>query len=444
MATDLIGPADAPNAVTTRPADDRTFGVFDTWFQDCSSSTANDGTKLKAAFLNTVMGLLRDAVRGNGNTGGGSPVVTETNADNMLLLAIQHLGQRAVFAFATAGGTANAITASLSPAPPEYKTGMVVRLLIASNNTGAVTVNFNGLGAKDLKRRSGAALAARDLIAGAVFDCIYNGTEFRLMSLASTEVQRVLPFSTIYVRTDGNDANDGSANDAAHAFATINAALAAVSKQYILIGQAITVQLGNAGTYAGFSISGIPGIITLRGNPSAPTDFYIAGSSSAGATCSVTGSTVSIDGLVINNTGGNGHSFSASSAANVNLKRTYFSCAATTPLAHIQADAGSSVVVDTGCKFYGIAGYGWLAQYGGRITQAPVAVEIVGGPTFSGAFAAAVDGGGISVNPGASFTGSATGKRYSAERGGSINTNGAGAGYFPGSISGTALTGYYA
>lgn len=40
---------------------------------------------------------------------------------------------------------------------------------------------------------------------------------------------------TLYVRMDGNDANDGSADDAAHAFRTINAAIEYATSRYVLI-----------------------------------------------------------------------------------------------------------------------------------------------------------------------------------------------------------------
>src|SRR3954469_2941599 len=95
MALDILGPANAPNSVTSRPTDDRAFGTTDTWFKDCSSGVANDGTKLKAAFMNAVAGAFRALIRGNGNTASAVPVVTENNADDgMALKAIQHLIQR--------------------------------------------------------------------------------------------------------------------------------------------------------------------------------------------------------------------------------------------------------------------------------------------------------------------------------------------------------------
>ena len=108
MSTDILGPADAPNFTTSRPADDRTFGAVDTWMKDCTAPNNNDGTKLKAALVNALIATDRAVVRGNGNTGGGSPVVTEDNADDMMLRAIQHLIQRGQPSYAVDSGTANA------------------------------------------------------------------------------------------------------------------------------------------------------------------------------------------------------------------------------------------------------------------------------------------------------------------------------------------------
>src|SRR6056297_3609292 len=59
----------------------------------------------------------------------------------------------------TAGGTANALTISLSPAITAYANGMKVRFIAASNNTGAATLNVNGAGAKAVQR-AGQALVA--------------------------------------------------------------------------------------------------------------------------------------------------------------------------------------------------------------------------------------------------------------------------------------------
>lgn len=83
MPLDLQGPSsNTPNVVTTQPSDTRVFGASDTFFKDCSSPSANDGTPVSAGWLNGVLQQLRRAIRGMG--------VTEDNADDdMLLKAIQ-------------------------------------------------------------------------------------------------------------------------------------------------------------------------------------------------------------------------------------------------------------------------------------------------------------------------------------------------------------------
>lgn len=49
-----------------------------------------------------------------------------------------------------AGGTGNALTATLSPAPAAYTDGMIVIVRVALANTGAVTLNVNGLGSQSV------------------------------------------------------------------------------------------------------------------------------------------------------------------------------------------------------------------------------------------------------------------------------------------------------
>ena len=76
--TDLLGPASAPNAVTSRPADARVFGADDTWFKGCSGPDVDDGTEIQAEFENSMLAQMRRAIRGMG--------VAENNADDDMLL----------------------------------------------------------------------------------------------------------------------------------------------------------------------------------------------------------------------------------------------------------------------------------------------------------------------------------------------------------------------
>jgi hypothetical protein len=81
-----------------------------------------------------------------------------------------------------AGGTADALTLTYTTAPAAYVSGMYFRFYTGgSANTGAATVNVNGLGVKAIVRRNGStAMAAGDLVAGTLYEVTYDGTSFRV------------------------------------------------------------------------------------------------------------------------------------------------------------------------------------------------------------------------------------------------------------------------
>ncbi|GIX11609.1 hypothetical protein [Elioraea sp.] len=82
----------------------------------------------------------------------------------------------------TAGGTANARTVSLTPALTAYFAGLAVRFINgAAANTGAATLNVDGLGAVAIRKGDGTVdLAAGDLPASALVTVVHDGTVFRL------------------------------------------------------------------------------------------------------------------------------------------------------------------------------------------------------------------------------------------------------------------------
>ena len=82
----------------------------------------------------------------------------------------------------TAGGTANAITISLTPSPGAYVAGQVFNFLANADNTGNVTLNVSGIGVKAVKKANGVQLSAGDLKVGQPVSVIYNGTDFLLIA----------------------------------------------------------------------------------------------------------------------------------------------------------------------------------------------------------------------------------------------------------------------
>ena len=96
----------------------------------------------------------------------------------------------------TAGGGPNALTATLTPPATEYVDGMMVRLLIASDNTAAVILNVDGLGPKDVKKFGDEDLEGGDLLAGDVCDFVYSGGVFKLVSPSKPAFNRRRQFLT--------------------------------------------------------------------------------------------------------------------------------------------------------------------------------------------------------------------------------------------------------
>lgn len=79
----------------------------------------------------------------------------------------------------------NAITANSAPAITTYTAGQCFRFVSAGANTGAVTLNINGLGAKNVTKNGATALASGDIASGAVVQVVYDGTQFQLTNVNS-------------------------------------------------------------------------------------------------------------------------------------------------------------------------------------------------------------------------------------------------------------------
>ena len=74
------------------------------------------------------------------------------------------------------------ITGSLSPALTAYAAGQMFWFVSAGANTGAVTLNINGLGAKSVTRDGSTALVSGDIASGEVVMVVYDGTRFQAIS----------------------------------------------------------------------------------------------------------------------------------------------------------------------------------------------------------------------------------------------------------------------
>lgn len=91
--------------------------------------------------------------------------------------------QSGKWTYVIAGGSDNALTAALVPSPPSLTAGMSIRIKASLSNTGAATLNLNGLGAKSIVRANGNPLKANDIVGGQVIDLSYDGDKFQVSNL---------------------------------------------------------------------------------------------------------------------------------------------------------------------------------------------------------------------------------------------------------------------
>lgn len=91
--------------------------------------------------------------------------------------------QDSAHTYAGASSGTDTITATLTPAITAYAAGQRFTFLAGGTNTGAATINFNSVGAKDLKKgpAGSTALAAGDITAGGLYTVEYDGTNFQLV-----------------------------------------------------------------------------------------------------------------------------------------------------------------------------------------------------------------------------------------------------------------------
>lgn len=106
-------------------------------------------------------------------------------------------------AYVAGAGTAQAQTATYSPAVPALVAGLAVCWLpTAANTTSGPTLAVNGLTAKSITKLGTSALVANDITTTAIACAIYDGTQFQLQN-PQTSVSGVCVPSSFTAQTDG-------------------------------------------------------------------------------------------------------------------------------------------------------------------------------------------------------------------------------------------------
>lgn len=109
-----------------------------------------------------------------------------------------------IYAADSVGTDSYAVT--LAPAPTAYTTGMVVRFKAGTANTGACTLNVNGLGAKTIKKNYNTDTATGDILQNQIVEAIYDGANFQMISPVATPPITSITFANGIATRAGNTA----------------------------------------------------------------------------------------------------------------------------------------------------------------------------------------------------------------------------------------------
>ncbi len=153
----------------------------------------------------------------------------------------------------TTGGVADAYTLTLNAGYAAYFAGMYVAAAFNATNTGAVTINVNGIGLQNIVDRGGNALNAGEIQSGGIYELRYDGTDFQLMG--SLVGQPTLA-SVILTNTNDPDLVD---TDVA---INIGAADPDVS-QHIEIGPQAIQSKSNINTAAELQLQNVGGVVRI-------------------------------------------------------------------------------------------------------------------------------------------------------------------------------------
>lgn len=244
---------------------------------------------------------------------------------------------------------------------------------------------------------------------------------------------------TYYVRTDGSNSNDGLANTSGGAFLTLQKAYD-VASTLDFGGFSVTIQVG-AGTYNTTTTTNIlaekpwvgGGALIIRGDTSTPSNCILQTTTAAVVYVATTlpGSLL-IEGFRITSSSGNGISHVGTGVLHFNAI-DFAACSW-----HIFASGtGAQIFGDGNYSISGSATHHWRMQNGASLAFFAKTLTLTGTPAFSGGFAY-VDLVGMIEAYSNTYTGSATGPRYSANLNGVIKTSG---GTLPGNSAGSTATG---
>jgi hypothetical protein len=204
-----------------------------------------------------------------------------------------------IFRAASPGGTIDAMTATMTPAPT-LTAGMIVTIIApgtGSNTVTAPTLNLNGGGAVTI-RKSQTALAVGDYDTGDTLVLVYDGTYFELMNPKNAPVVAPPAHSTFTTDSTGGDVadfipfidnSDGNADNKVlvpdfltNALASITAKSAPIAADTIMVGDSAASNAVKRSTFTQV-FTNLLSVFTAKTAPVPADSLMIADSAASGA-----------------------------------------------------------------------------------------------------------------------------------------------------------------
>jgi hypothetical protein len=352
-------------------------------------------------------------------------------------------------------GSPSALVVKTNPVLTGYgPAGLMLLVKAAAAPVGAATINVDGLGLQPVVNIDGSNISQGQWSAGSILVLLWDGSRFQYVSSSKQPGAPIYLQSslTIYVNSStGSDTlYDGSSPTVSGShgpFATIQRAANQVPS-YNLNGNTINISVAN-GAYSGVILPQVngSGTVIITGNTVSPTSCTVTGTNQSAFLCpSGNSGAFTIQGFAVSASGSkigdpiSGITCSGNGLSVIIGTMSFGACVGS----HIYISNGAVVTNGASCT--------WIITASGNgsflSTLTPGSQFLVnpaGGPSivvanavsFSNGFVTAVTGSLISLiytsltNPG-----NVTGAKYSAASNAIINTNGAGANYFPGTLQG--------
>jgi len=277
----------------------------------------------------------------------------------------------------------------------------------------------------------------QEKIVNARLEAEFDGYDTALSALQFDTRERLNANRTYYVRTDGSDSNTGLVDSAGGAFLTIQKAIDVAAALDITIFN-VTIQVRN-GTYTGAVTLKDPvgaGTVTITGDTTTPNNVVISTTSATAFTVNKT-QRVNVTGVKVT-TATSGFGFLVFNGAKLSLTHIDFGAIATGGAGIFATDGGTHVVLGgANCKWSGNCdrllslNNQTNFNFNGTITllaNVTVASDTIG-----------VNGLSFVQSTGTWTLGAftVTGTRFNNVNKSLIQTFGAGASYFPGTVAGT-------